>query len=279
MKNYLYYCVTAFTFVIILFSFIASVDATSLNKLFDQLENGVESSITTNNAIYNNPKANCSSEDSMSDSCNINQCTTIGSNSCNSGGGGGSNSVDTATILVEKEYRKGVDPDYNFEVNVEGNNPYPDRFHPNSERPTTVIISPGSYQVTEDPITVVGRSYSQSYSDECKGTIKPGDTKICVITNTDDPAELTVVKRIISGSDPSPPSIEDFNYTITSNDRQSGPYQFTDPPGGHGFAAGEFKVEETGVYDGYSPSYSEDCSGYIRNQDSLTCIVTNTYVE
>lgn len=277
MKNYLYSCVMAFTSVVILFSIMNAVNATSINNLLDQLNNGVEYSTNSNNAIYNNPKTNCSSEDSLSDSCNINQCTTIGSNSCNNGGG--SNTIGTGTILVEKEYRKGQDPDYNFEVNVEGNNPYPDRFHPNSERPTTVIIAPGSYSVDEDPITVVGRSYSQSYSDECKGIIKPGDTKVCVITNTEDPAELSVEKRIISGSDPSPPSIQDFNYTITSNDQLRGPYQFTDPPRGHGFAAGEFHVEETGIIDGYSPSYSEDCSGYIRNQDSFTCVITNTFVE
>lgn len=146
-------------------------------------------------------------------------------------------------------------------------------------RPISVIVSTGSYQVTEDPITEVGGSCSQSYSEDCNRTIEPGETKICVITNTEDPTELTVVKRILSGSNPSIPSIEDFNYTLTHNDRQSGPHQFTDPPRGHGFAAGPFNVEDTGVVDGYTPSYSENCSGYIRNEDSLTCIGTITYTE
>lgn len=278
MKNYSI-CAPIFILILIFSMNTSMTHATSVDELFSQL-NKADLAISNDHNIANNPSSNCKSEESMSNSCNINQCTAIGSNSCNSSGDrGGSNPVDTATILVEKEYRKGQDPDYNFEVNVEGNNPYPDRFHPNSERPTTVIISPGSYQVTETPITDVGRSYSQSYSSECEGTIKPGDTKICVITNTEDPAELTVEKRIISGSDPSPPTITDFNYTITRNDQQQGPYQFTDPPSGHGFAAGDFVVEETGVAENYAPSYSENCSGYIRNEDSFTCIVTNTFIE
>lgn len=275
MKNYRF-CVPIFILIVV-FSMINSMAyGLDVDELFSQL-NKADHTTSNDNIIANNPSSNCKSEESMSNSCNINQCTAVGSNSCNSGSG--SSSADTATILVEKEYRKGQDPDYNFEVTVDANNPHPEKFHPNSETPITVLVSPGSYQVTEDPITEVGRSYSQTYSEDCKGIIEPGDTKVCVITNTEDPAELTVVKRILSGSDPSPPSIEDFNYTLTHNDRQSGPYQFRDPPGGHGFAAGPFNVEETGVVDGYIPSYSEDCSGYIRNQDSLTCIVTNTYIE
>ena len=135
--------------------------ATSMNELFSQLDDQAEYSTNNNNAISNNPSANCASEDSMSNSCNINQCTTIGMNSCNSQGG--SNAIDTGTIMVEKEYRKGQDPDFIFEVTVDANDPHPEKFHPNSERPITVIVSPGSYRVTEDPITEVGRSYSQSY--------------------------------------------------------------------------------------------------------------------
>jgi hypothetical protein len=277
MKKYRFW-IPVFT-LILFFSMVNGMAyAKDVNELFSQLNKG-EHPTSSDNIITNNPSSNCKSEESMSNSCNINQCTSIGSDSCNNSGGGGSNPVDTATILVEKEYRKGQDPDSNFEVTVDANNPHPAKFHPNSERPITVIVSPGSYQVSEDPITEVGRSYSQTYSEGCKGIIEPGDTKVCVITNTEDPAELTVVKRILSGSDPSPPSIEDFNYTLTHNDRHDGPYQFRDPPRDHGFAAGPFNVEETGVVDGYAPSYSEDCSGYIRNQDSLTCVVTNTYIE
>lgn len=276
MKYYLI-CVPVFLLILVFATFTNMGYATNMNEIISQLNKNSKQFANNDNTILNNPKTNCSSEDSISNSCNINQCTTIGSNSCNNRDE--SNSIDTATILVEKVYRKGQDEGFNFEVTVEANNPHPKKFSPDNERPVTVIVSPGEYRITKEPITTIGRYYSQSYSEDCTGTIRGGETKICTITNTDDPAQLFVEKRIIGGPDDSPPAVENFNYTITYNDRQSGPHPFKDPADGHGIPAGPYNVEETGIVEGYIPSYSDNCSGNIRNEDSLTCVVTNTYIE
>jgi len=109
MKNY-YFCIPVFTLILV-FSMINSMAyATTMNDLFSQFGNDAKSSSNNDNTISNNPLANCMSEDSISDSCNSR---------------GGSKSIDTATILVEKDYRKGQDPDNNFVVTVDANNPHP----------------------------------------------------------------------------------------------------------------------------------------------------------
>ena len=122
MKNY-YFCIPEFTPILVFSMMNIMGYATTMNDLFSQFANEADSSSNNDNIISNNPTADCMSEDSISDSCNINQCTTIGSNSCNSRGG--SNSIDTATVLVEKDYRKGQDPDHNFVVTFDANNPNP----------------------------------------------------------------------------------------------------------------------------------------------------------
>src|SRR5713101_3799203 len=53
------------------------------------------------------------------------------------------------------------------------------------------ITTFGAYSVTEAPAP----GYVTSASAGCAGTIKPGDQRICILTNDDQAATLTVVKH------------------------------------------------------------------------------------
>ena len=78
-------------------------------------------------------------------------------------------------------------------MQVNGNNPFPFDF-PGSESGTSVSIATGPYAVTETkpllPNPFEGSTrlfpvmiFSANYSKDCKGAIKDGETKTCIITN------------------------------------------------------------------------------------------------
>jgi uncharacterized protein (TIGR03382 family) len=68
-----------------------------------------------------------------------------------------------------------------FTINVTGSSPSPATF-PGAESPgTTVDLTPGSYNVTENAVA----GYLGTYSADCSGTIAYDETKTCTITNDD----------------------------------------------------------------------------------------------
>src|SRR5439155_9998255 len=74
----------------------------------------------------------------------------------------------------------------NFTMSVTGGNPTPASF-PGAEAPgTQVVLSAGSYSVTETG----PNGYAASFSADCSGTIGLGQTKTCTITNDDYPLAL-----------------------------------------------------------------------------------------
>jgi hypothetical protein len=97
----------------------------------------------------------------------------------------------TATLIV----KKAVVNNFGFPqisaadwvMHVNGNNPSPTDF-PGSTAGVTVFLAPGPYAVTEDysnhpPDPDVGL-YTQSFSQDCVGTISAGESKECIVTNT-----------------------------------------------------------------------------------------------
>ncbi len=109
-----------------------------------------------------------------------------------------------------------------FTINVSGTNVFPSSFA-GSEGGVEVILDAGSYEVTEDVLM----GYSVSYSDDCSGTIKAGETKTCTITNDDiAPAVVTyhapTAPHIALLKVPSPLSLPDgpgpvtYTYTLTN---------------------------------------------------------------
>lgn len=58
----------------------------------------------------------------------------------------------------------------------------------------TVDVNAGSYSVNE----VLIDGYVPQYSADCAGTILPGETKVCTITNDDQAPTLTLVKTVVN---------------------------------------------------------------------------------
>lgn len=75
-----------------------------------------------------------------------------------------------------------------FVMNVSGNNPDQTSFA-GSDVGVDVTIDAGSYDVTED----ADSQYAASYSADCSGSLLPGETKTCTITNDDIQPILTVI--------------------------------------------------------------------------------------
>jgi hypothetical protein len=69
---------------------------------------------------------------------------------------------------------------YNSTISVSGNNPNPRMFNGSAAR-TTVSLGPGDYNVTESKVSAF---YGEIDSSDCSGTIKTGETKTCIITNS-----------------------------------------------------------------------------------------------
>ncbi|MDQ3084645.1 MAG: hypothetical protein M3Q77_07520 [Thermoproteota archaeon] len=249
------------------------------NFVYGSIDNDLISKLTRNEnfnedrqSIISNPSTNCNSEETISNSCNINECLTIGHNSCNTSHS--PNNIDSATILVEKENEgTGSAVPSNFEIHVTGKNADPQTFQPDYDRPVTVVLSPGEYRITEETLTRIGPAYVISYSQGCEGTIQGGETKRCIITNTEDFAQIRVLKEIVGDSDTTP-SIGNFTYSMINNGELRSNSHFSNSI--HEIIPGTYEVFETGDYSQHA-SYSDECSGTITNGELKTCIITNTF--
>jgi len=155
-----------------------------------------------------------------------------------------------------------------FTMNVTGTNPVPATFAGN-EAGVLVVLDPGSYSVSEDPMT----GYTSSASADCVGTIAVGENKTCTITNDDIPREegnLTVIK-VVENNGVGTKVAGDFQMTIDGgNVNQNQAYSVS---------VGNHNVSEVVDY-GYSKSYSAECPGGVANvplNGDVKCTVTNTY--
>jgi hypothetical protein len=138
---------------------------------------------------------------------------------------------------------------------------------------TKTITSFGAYSVTE----TLPAGYAQVGAwPGCSGTILPGQHKTCVITNSDVPATLTVIKHVVNNNGGTK-SAADFTITIGG----------VTAVGGNSFASSEAGVTKTltsvGSYtvDESSPvgyvltGASADCFGTIALGQHKTCTLTN----
>ena len=135
------------------------------------------------------------------------------------------------------------------------------------------ITTFGAYSVTES--TVPGYALT-SASAGCSGTIAAGQQKVCVLTNDDVPARLTVVKQVVNDHGGTK-TAADFTITISG----------VTAVGGNTFAGSAAGVTKTlssvGAYSvtemavaGYAlQSASAGCSGTIALGESKTCVLTN----
>ena len=66
-----------------------------------------------------------------------------------------------------------------FTIVVQGNDPLPRSFPGKSGEGVVVNLYPGRYNIFEKEVD----GYTADYSDSCQGTIRAGETRVCVITN------------------------------------------------------------------------------------------------
>ncbi len=138
------------------------------------------------------------------------------------------------------------------------------------------ITTFGAYSVTES--SVPGYALT-SASAGCSGTIAPGEQKVCMLTNDDIAATLTVTKQVINDHGGTK-TAADFTITIAG----------VAAVGGNTFAGsaagttktlssvGVYSVTETAVAGYALQSASAGCSGTIALGESKTCVLTNNDV-
>lgn len=153
-----------------------------------------------------------------------------------------------------------------FTINVSGNNPDQTSFAGSAS--TDVTIDAGSYDITETP----DAGYAVSYSADCSGSILPGETKTCTITN-DDIQPLFTVNSVI---------INDNGGTLTEADF---PPFFDGSPVTYGVQFGidaspvPYIVSQLAQPSMYAFSFSGDCdaSGNVTLSvgDVKQCTITN----
>ncbi|HSF00521.1 MAG TPA: beta-propeller fold lactonase family protein, partial [Nitrososphaeraceae archaeon] len=161
-----------------------------------------------------------------------------------------------------------------FTIQVDGNNPNPSSF-PGDSDGTIVNLDQGKYSVSESGPS----DYTVSKSGSCSGTINPGQTKTCTITNTYNSPILTgtlkVVKKVVNdGGGSNGPS----DFTITVNGKDPQPTSFPGSSAGVNvnLKKGSYSVTEVGPLD-YNADYSSGCLGTMNPGDKFTCTITNIY--
>ena len=105
------------------------------------------------------------------------------------------NTLQTATLIVIKHVindNGGTASASDFTMAVTGDSPSPASFSGAESPGTTVTLNAGSYNATESAVT----GYSASYSADCTGSIAPGATKTCTITNDDIAPTITLNKTV-----------------------------------------------------------------------------------
>lgn len=138
------------------------------------------------------------------------------------------------------------------------------------------ITTFGAYSVTES--TVAGYALASSSAD-CSGTIAAGQQKVCVLTNDDVPATLTVVKQVVNDHGGTKTAAD---FTITINGVVAvGGNMFSGSAAGVTktlSSVGAYGVTETAVAGYALQSASAGCSGTIALGESKTCVLTNNDV-
>lgn len=155
-----------------------------------------------------------------------------------------------------------------FTLNVQAAHATPTTFSGSSSG-TVVTLDAGSYGVDEMELP----GYAKSLSLECSGTLAPGETKTCTVTNDDQPAQLTVIKHVVNDNG-GKASADFFQLMVTG--QNATPSSFVGNETGTVVAlnAGAYSVDEA-VSEGYVKNIGANCAGTMGNGESKTCTITN----
>jgi YVTN family beta-propeller protein len=196
--------------------------------------------------------------------------------------------ITTATIFVTKKVINeggGDKKPSDFTITVDGNNPTPSSFDGSSSG-TTIILTEGSYNVTEEggpdiSYDYVPGKYTPSYSNNCAGTIQAGDTVRCTITNKYNQLipgtlpKLIVTKQVINeGGGKAEPS--DFTITVDGNNPTPSSFDGSSSGTSVTLKPGSYSVTENSLPE-YTSSKSGDCAGSLGAGETKQCTISNIY--
>ena len=181
------------------------------------------------------------------------------------------NTPATLTVIKHVDNTAGGDSlPSDFTMHVTGTNVSSASF-PGADSPgTTVSLDPGSYSVSEDPVT----GYSGSMSGDCSGTITSGQHLTCSVTNTFVVATGTLtVTKVVVNTGGGTKLVSDFPLFVDGSSVTSGVSTTT--------TAEAHIVTETSD-PAYSSSFSGDCDsgGHVTvpASGSANCTLTNTFI-
>jgi uncharacterized repeat protein (TIGR01451 family) len=129
-----------------------------------------------------------------------------------------------------------------FTLDSGGANDSPDDFAGAESPGTSVTLDAGSYAVTE-----TGPSgYTESDSADCAGTIAPGETKTCTVTN-DDNAPALHLRKTVTNDNGGAAAATDWTLTATGTGEGATNLSGKTPvDSGSGFKADTYTLGETG---------------------------------
>ncbi len=144
---------------------------------------------------------------------------------------------------------------------------------PGDSEGVSVILGAGEYSADE----FADEEYSMSLSEDCSGTIAPGETKRCVITNDDTatsgPATLIVKKELINDNGKKKTPAE-FRIRVTGSGASPAEFGASQQGTVVTLMSGTYSVSEDPDAE-YTSTLSETCSGTILPGQTITCVVTN----
>src|SRR5207249_8862845 len=163
-----------------------------------------------------------------------------------------SNDDQPAHLLVKKHVVNdsgGTKSDSDFSTTVTGGSPSRTSFS-GSENGTPVTLTAGSYAVDEAP--AVG--YAKTLGSGCTGTLAPGETRTCTITNDDVSTTLRVVKHVVNDNGGTALA---GNWMMTVTGNSPSPASFAGSEAGTlvTFNPGSYSVSESGP-GGYTATLS-----------------------
>ncbi len=178
----------------------------------------------------------------------------------------------TLTVIKTVDTKNvGIAVPGNFTIHVL--NGTPDQFPGADENGTTVAVpGNGSYSVTEDPVDL----YEGHFDNGCAGTMTPGGSATCNITNEytgPTQGKITIIKDL-KNYNGGTLSNEDFHFILDNNNPQAfpvnGQVDVMVDPGTHNV------TEQEANANGYNTSYGGDCGNIqVFAGQSYTCTITN----
>ncbi|MBI1934129.1 hypothetical protein HYS30_00515, partial [Candidatus Peregrinibacteria bacterium] len=162
----------------------------------------------------------------------------------------------------------GTEPARKFTLTIDGTD-VSRRTVRGSEEGTEVSLTSGPYSVDERQV----RGYEPSFSEQCSGTIAPGETRRCIVENNDQAGTLLVIKRVVNNNGGTK---QPGDFTITVNGPAVSPSSFPGSNAGTAVSmnAGGYSVSESGP-SGYAGRFSAACNGSIGIGQTKVCTVTN----